>query len=138
MIKPKGAVRHDEGKVPYAYLPMDLLAGAARVMEFGAKTKYTLNNYRKGYESLIKPISSLMRHATAVQVALLEYEGDGRIEGLTETLLDKESGMTHLDHTITSALLLIHSVNLHIQAHKEATALAGKGSALPPIDAEGG
>lgn len=133
MIKPKGAVRHDEGKVPYAYLPMDLLAGAARVMEFGAQ-KYTLNNYRKGYESFINPLSSLMRHATAVQTALLEYEGDGRIEGLTETLLDNESGLTHLDHAITSALLLIHSVNLHIQAHKDAIALTCTGSALPPTD----
>ena len=43
---PTGALRNNVGKVPYGYLPLDLLDGAAQVMAFGA-IKYSAENYRK-------------------------------------------------------------------------------------------
>jgi Domain of unknown function (DUF5664) len=101
--KKQEAKRDNAGKTPYAFLPMDLLDGAARVMAFGA-TKYGLNNFRKGYSDLKSPLNSLLRHAVAVQTAVLE--GDGNIATTIHAMADQESGESHIDHIITSALLL--------------------------------
>jgi hypothetical protein len=102
------ALRFNEGKTPMAYVPLDLLDGAARVMEKGAVKYKDPENYRKGYPELRSPLSSLMRHLTELQRAIAEEDLDGR----GGHLLDKESGEGHIHHLITSALLLLHSMRL--------------------------
>jgi hypothetical protein len=107
-ISKGAALRFNEGKVPMAYVPLDLLDGAARVMEKGAAKYKDSENYRKGYSDLRSPLSSLMRHLTELQRAIAEEDLDGR----GGHLLDKESGEGHIHHLITSALLLLHSMRL--------------------------
>lgn len=101
------ALRFNEGKAPMGYLPLDLLDGAARVMEYGAG-KYTVGNYRKGYSDLMSPLSSLVRHVSTLQRAI-ESEDKAGEQG---HLLDAESGQAHVHHVITSAMLLVHSLRL--------------------------
>lgn len=101
------AERYNEGKPAMGYLPLDLLDGAARVMEYGAR-KYEAENYRKGYSNLYSPLSSLIRHVAELQRTIATEDLDGE----KGHLLDSESGQAHVHHVITSALLLIHSMRL--------------------------
>lgn len=110
MEEKKEALRFNEGKTPYVYLPLDLLDGAARVMEYG-EIKYSAGgpeNFRKGYSDLKNPLSSLIRHVEQLQRAVMKEDADGS----AGHLLDKESGHAHIHHVITSAMLLIHSMRL--------------------------
>ena len=100
---PTEALRHNEGKTPFAYLPMHCLEGAARVMQKGS-LKYSKGNWLKGYEDLASPLSSLMRHVAALQEA---FERDDKELGF-----DTESQEHHADHVITSAILLIQTLKL--------------------------
>jgi len=104
----KEALRFNDGKTPYAYVPMDLLDGAAKVMEYGAKKYKDSENFRKGYSDLRSPLSSVMRHLVEVQRAV--HTND--VDNARGHLLDKESGEAHIHHLITSVLLLIHSMRL--------------------------
>lgn len=108
---PKSALRYNEGKTPYAHLPLDLLAGAAGVMAYGAK-KYHVNNYRAGYEDILSPLQSLLRHVVAAQEAIVELSVNPECESAKAKLMDAESGFSHLDHTITSALLMIQTLKI--------------------------
>jgi Domain of unknown function (DUF5664) len=103
------AKRDNAGKTPYAYLPLDLLDGASRVMAFGA-SKYGLNNFRKGYEDLKSPLNSILRHAVAVQHAILVT--DEKPDELELFMRDAESGESHIDHLITSCLLLKQAIKV--------------------------
>jgi hypothetical protein len=101
------AKRFNEGKPPMAYLPLDTLEGAARVMRRGAD-KYGTANYRKGYEDLMSPLSSLIRHVSTLQAAIESEDSQGE-QGI---LLDDETGEAHIHHVLTSAMLLVHSMKL--------------------------
>jgi hypothetical protein len=103
----KEALRFNEGKPPMAYIPLDTLEGAARVMEKGAK-KYGVANYRKGYEDLMSPMSSLLRHTASLQAAL---ELDD-IDGTQGYLLDKETGEAHIHHILTCTMIMAHAMKL--------------------------
>jgi len=105
---PKEALRFNEGKTPYAYVPMDLLDGAAKVMAYGAKKYNDSENFRKGYSDLLSPLSSVMRHLVEVQRSI--HTND--LDNSKEHLYDKESGEAHVHHLVTSVLLLIHSMRL--------------------------
>lgn len=94
------ALRFNSGKPAYSALPLDLLEGPARVMAKGRK-KYAKGNYRKGYSTVEEPLDSLMRHQAGFQKAV---EADD-IQGALGYLFD-ESGELHIDHIITSALLV--------------------------------
>lgn len=104
--EPKEARRDNEGKIPYANLPMDLLAGSAYVMAYGEK-RYGRANYRQGYADVYSPLNSLMRHVSQLQAALEIEDKDG-----SKGLLIDESGFCHVHHVVTSALLLIHTMKL--------------------------
>lgn len=97
------ALRFNSGKIPYGNLPMDTLSGAARVMQKG-ELKYSRANWRLGYSDLMSPLHSLMRHVAEVQYAI-ENEDH-------ERWIDSESGEAHLNHVLTSAMLLVHSARL--------------------------
>jgi len=101
---PAEAARFNTGKTPYGNLPLDLLDGAARVMAKGEK-KYSRANYRKGYDDLMGPLHSLLRHVAALQPAIEQelYDKDG-------PLFDAETGESHVHHAVTSALILIQAM----------------------------
>jgi hypothetical protein len=105
---PKEALRFNEGKTPYAYVPMDLLDGAAKVMQYGAAKYRDSENFRKGYSDLLSPLSSVMRHLVEVQRSI--HTND--LDNTKGYLLDKESGEAHIHHLLTSVMLLIHSMRL--------------------------
>lgn len=102
------ALRYNEGKVPMAYVPMDLLDGAAKVMAYGAKKYGDSENFRKGYSDLLSPLSSVMRHLVEVQRAVHTKD----VDNSKGHLLDSESGEAHVHHLITSVMMLIHSMRL--------------------------
>ena len=103
----KDALRFNEGKTPYGELPLDLLDRAAVVMSAGGE-KYGKGNYRKGYDNLSSPLSSLIRHIVSVQQAIDNEDVDGS-KGF---LLDSESKEAHIHHVITSALLLVQAFRM--------------------------
>jgi hypothetical protein len=105
---PKEALRFNEGKVPMAYVPLDLLDGAAKVLAYGAKKYGDPENYRKGYSDLLSPLSSAIRHLVELQRAIMEKDVDNG----KGHLLDSESGEAHVHHLLTSTLLLLHSMRL--------------------------
>lgn len=100
------ALRFNEGKTPYGNLPLDLLDGAARVMARG-EVKYSRANYRKGYNDLLSPVHSLLRHMAAIQSAIEQ----GQLEE-GGPLYDAETGEFHGHHVITSALILIQAMRV--------------------------
>ena len=108
MSKGKKALRYNEGKAAMGYLPLDLLDGAARVMEYGAK-KYSPGNYRGMYDDPLSPLHSLIRHVSALQRAMECEDKEGE-EGF---LYDEESGLAHVHHVLTSTLILIQSMRNH-------------------------
>jgi hypothetical protein len=103
-VSPTGAKRNSVGKAPLGYFPLDLVEGAAAVMEYGAG-KYSPGNYRKGFPP-VEALHSLMRHVAAVQAAV---EADDK-DGSAGLLLDAESGQAHIHHVVTSALILVQSM----------------------------
>lgn len=103
-VSETGAKRNSNGKTPYAYLPLDLLDGAAWVMQKGA-IKYGNGNYRLGFEPL-DALNSLIRHVTSLQQAITTEDKENHVGHL----LDTDSGLSHLHHVITSALILVDSM----------------------------
>jgi hypothetical protein len=96
----EAGVKHDSGKVPYSYVPLDLLDGTAQVLAFGAK-KYDRHNFRKGFDPN-RLLDAVLRHLTEVQTMLrTEKVEDG---------LDKESGLFHGHHAIADLLILIDTL----------------------------
>ena len=108
-VSETGARRNSIGKTPYAYLPLDLLDGAAWVMQLGA-TKYGNGNYRKGFHPL-DALNSLLRHVTSLQLAVSTEDMDGSAGHLLDDGAGG-SGQAHIHHVITSTLILLDSMRL--------------------------
>jgi hypothetical protein len=105
-VSPSGAKRNSNGKTPYQFIPLDLLDGAAFVMQKGAD-EYGNDNYRLGFEPF-ECFGSLMRHCESLQKAIRLNDKDGEM-GI---LLDKKSGEAHVHHILTNAFLLIQSMRV--------------------------
>lgn len=75
------AAKNDSGKLPLDLLDADALEGIAAVLQFGAK-KYAPHNWRKGF-TWSRLLAALLRHTFAIM------KGE---------LIDKESGLPHIDH----------------------------------------
>ena len=89
----EGADKFDTGKPDLSLIDPSLVNAAARALGFGAK-KYGRNNYKKGMD-INRLYASLLRHTFA------------RISG---ELVDKESGLDHLDHMAANIQLLTYMV----------------------------
>lgn len=109
-----GAKRNTVGKTPYGYVPLDLLDGAARVMEHGHRKYGRLEpshplgpdeNFRAGFPPQ-DSLHNLLRHLTAVQRAVQTEDR----AGAKGHLRDADSGQGHIHHVITCALLLLQSM----------------------------
>jgi hypothetical protein len=105
-VSPTGAKRNTVGKIPYEFLPLDLLDGASKVMKKGAD-KYGNDNFRLGFEPL-HCLGSLIRHLSSIQQAIQHNDKHDEM-GL---LLDEETGISHVHHILTSTLILIQSLRV--------------------------
>lgn len=84
--------RSNSGKVKFSLLPMQLLHGVVRVLEFGRR-KYAEWNWTKGGK-WSSPFDCMMRH-------LIKWWYYGEED-------DEESGLGHLEHALCNILFLIH------------------------------
>ncbi len=96
------AKRYNSGKPPLDLLPLDLMTGLSRVLEYG-QTKYGRNNWRQGAPST-EQVASLLRHLQPIMDVLNSDAKDG--------LYDTESGLPHVDHMLFNVL----SLRLALQA----------------------
>jgi hypothetical protein len=90
------AKRYNSGKPRLDLLPLDLLTGLSRVLEYG-EGKYGRNNWRRGAPAT-EQVASLLRHLQPIMEAL---NSDSR-----EGLLDAESGLPHVDHMLFNVISL--------------------------------
>lgn len=86
-------MKYDEGKAPYALLPIEALEPIAHVFGFGA-SKYGMNNWRKDLDNTEwnRTYSSIQRHLNSF------WSGED---------IDPESGLTHLAHAATQIMILM-------------------------------
>lgn len=75
------ALKNDSNKLPLDLLDPVALEGIAAVLQFGAK-KYAPHNWRKGF-TWSRLIAAMLRHTFAI---------------MNGELIDKESGLPHIDH----------------------------------------
>lgn len=88
------AVKHDDGKMGFEFLPPDALSAINDVFRFGAK-KYAPHNWEKGF-AWTRLINAAFRHLFAYAT------GEDR---------DPESGLSHLTHLGFCVLtLLAHEI----------------------------
>jgi hypothetical protein len=89
-LKPKGS-KHSKGKPRICYVPEEAIFGAAEVFTLAANSgKYEPFNYREGIKWL-ELTDSLDRH-------MLKFK-----KGID---LDEESGLPHLWHILSNAMML--------------------------------
>lgn len=101
------AKRYNSGKPPLDLLPLDLMTGLSRVLEYG-QTKYGRNNWRQGAPST-EQVACLLRHLQPIMDVLNsdEFNSDS-----IQALHDAESGLPHVDHILFNVL----SLRLALQA----------------------
>jgi Domain of unknown function (DUF5664) len=92
------AKRYNTGKPPLDLLPLDLMTGLSRVLEYG-QGKYGRNNWRQGAPAT-EQVACLLRHLQPI-LEVLNSE-DYR----DSALLDDESGLPHVDHMLFNVLSL--------------------------------
>jgi len=83
-------VKDDETKLRYDLLPFKAIEGLIRVLTFGAM-KYTDNGWRTVPNAKARYLAALLRHVSKMA------QGE---------LLDKESGLRHIDHVLCNAAFL--------------------------------
>jgi len=82
--------KDDNGKPRWDLLPWKAIAGLVSVLTFGAK-KYSPNGWRTVPNAKSRYTAALLRHLYCIQ------NGE---------LLDKESGLRHIDHLLCNAAFL--------------------------------
>ena len=88
--------KNDEGKPTYELLPITLLSDVNLILKHGAK-KYGLNNWKKPDFKASRCYNATLRH-------LFSFWGGENI--------DKESGLSHIDHAICNLLFIkYHMLN---------------------------
>lgn len=96
------AMRYNNGKPRMDLIPLDLLVGLARVLEYG-ENKYPTDdgsqNWRMG-APVQEQIASLLRHLAPIMSFMQQPHPDWN------TLLDEESGLPHIDHILFNCISL--------------------------------
>ncbi len=84
-------IKHDGEKPRWDLLPLSTLAGAVRVLTFGAG-KYSPDNWMHVPDPVRRYYAAMMRHVTAWQ---------------SGELVDPETGESHLAHAICCLLFML-------------------------------
>lgn len=84
--------RRNGGKVEFSLIPLNVMAGVAKVLMFG-KMKYAAHNWAKGI-SYSSTFDCTLRHLTKWFYCREEC--------------DQETGLHHIDHAIANLLFLRH------------------------------
>ena len=96
------AKRYNSGKPRMDLLPLDLLVGLARVLEYG-ENKYPdpagVQNWRRGAPAQ-EQISSLLRHLTPIMQFFQDPDSNH------DMLYDAESKFPHVDHLLFNCISL--------------------------------
>lgn len=82
--------KYDNGKPRFDLIPLQALDGAATVMGFGAD-KYGAWNWLEVENGKSRYLAALLRHIAAYQAG---------------ELIDKESGLSHIDHALCNMIFL--------------------------------
>lgn len=88
--------------MPLGNLPLWVLAGTARVFEYGGK-KYELGNWYKADDrdtAASRYADAVLRHLSSIQ------SPGGPVTLDSAAALDDESGLPHIDHLICSLLMM--------------------------------
>ena len=90
-------MKYDNGKTPYALLPVEALEQITKVFGFGA-AKYGMNNWRYDLNDTdwSRTYSSIQRHLSAF------WQGED---------MDPESGYSHLAHAATQIMILMTAMH---------------------------
>jgi len=98
----KRADRKNKGKPRMDLIPLDLLVGLARVLEYG-ESKYPTDdgsqNWRKGAPAQ-EQIASILRHLAPIISYYHQPNADSNL------LRDEESGLPHIDHILFNCISL--------------------------------
>lgn len=89
LVKKDKGIKNDSGKPSVEYIPREALEGAGRAFGFGAQ-KYAPHNFKLGL-AYSRLAGAIMRHLAA----FMDNESK-----------DPESGLSHLDHLLSSASML--------------------------------
>lgn len=92
---PTGALRDSKGKLPFSWIPYEVLEAIASVLWNSSEDgggKYPRHNWKKGAEHST-PMNSLLRHS------FKRSRGE---------MNDKESGLPHSWHMLTNAAFLVY------------------------------
>ena len=107
--------RENAGKPRMDLIPLDLLVGFARVLEYG-ESKYPTQdgsqNWRLGAPAK-EQIASLLRHLSEITAYM---HCAGVVNG---SLFDKESGLPHVDHIIFNAISLRLALELECDLERD-------------------
>lgn len=84
------SLKYDDGKVRMDLVPLECVESIAKVLTYGAK-KYADNSWQDLPDFWKRYKAALLRHLTALD------KGE---------LIDKESGLYHIDQVLTNAMFL--------------------------------
>lgn len=124
MVIQERAKRYNKGKPPLDLLPLDLLTGLSRVLEYG-EGKYGRNNWRKGAPAK-EQVASMLRHLQPIMEALNADRGP-------DFLIDNESGLPHVDHILFNVISLRLALEAEHNLPRDPRAVLNK-----PLDTSGG
>lgn len=82
--------KDDSGKPEFELLPFELLSGVNKILQYG-RDKYGIENWKKDGFQLSRAYNALFRHMIAF------WNGED---------IDKESGLSHLDHAMCNLLFM--------------------------------
>lgn len=84
------SLKYDDGKIRMDLVPLESMEAIAKVLTYGAK-KYSDNSWQNLPDFWKRYKAALLRHLTAID------KGE---------LIDKESGLCHIDQVLTNAMFL--------------------------------
>lgn len=122
------AKRYNTGKPPLDLLPLDLMTGLSRVLEYG-QSKYGRNNWRQGAPAT-EQVAALLRHLQPIMLALNTDTAEG--------LYDTESGLPHVDHMLFNVLSLRLALQSEMGLPVDNGTPKSFGSVKKEVDVSGG
>lgn len=122
------AKRYNSGKPRLDLLPLDLMTGLSRVLEYG-ESKYGRNNWRRGAPAT-EQVACLLRHLQPIMEILNSDAKDG--------LCDAESGLPHVDHMLFNIISLRLSLEAEFNLPRDPGVPKTFNAVKKEVDSSGG